>query len=138
MSFASRQQSIDDFQTDPQFRTMIASLKAGGVGLDLTSGNKCILVEPWWNDAIQQQAFCRLFRIGQVRNVEIVKLVATETIDDYMMELQKMKLEQIQAAIGVATLPVTGVTAMLMTHFGTVQMGEGGGYTITPRTSSES
>ncbi|OKL57866.1 hypothetical protein UA08_06536 [Talaromyces atroroseus] len=134
MDFASRQQSIDDFQSKPEFQIMIASLKAGGVGLDLTSGNKCILVEPWWNDAIQQQAFCRLFRIGQVRNVEIVKLVATDTIDEYMMELQQMKLEQIEHAIGDATLPLTGVAGMLMKHFGTPEMNEDGGYTLHART----
>lgn len=55
MSFKAREESISDFKNDDNIRVMIASLKAGGIGLDLTMANKCILVEPWWNEAIQQQ-----------------------------------------------------------------------------------
>lgn len=105
MDFASRTQSLQEFQTDPDIKIMIASLKAGGVGLDITAANKCILIDPWWNDAIQQQAFCRLFRIGQQRNVEIVKLAVQESIDDYMLRLQIKKLNEIEGAIGPARLP---------------------------------
>lgn len=112
---------------------MIASLKTGGIGLDLTSGNKCILVEPWWNDAIQQQAFCRLFRIGQHRNVEIVKLVTQDTIDDYMVGLQKLKLQEIEEAIEDATLPLSGVYGVLMNELADVQMAEDGGYVLNRR-----
>lgn len=133
MDFRNRQHSINDFQTKPEVKIIIASLKAGGIGLDLTSGNKCILVEPWWNDAIQQQAFCRLFRIGQTRDVEIVKLFAKGTIDNYMMELQICKLNQIEGAIGDATLPLSAVQTELMQFFGEVEMTEEGGFIIHPR-----
>lgn len=113
MDFASRTQSLQEFQTDPDIKIMIASLKAGGVGLDITAANKCILIDPWWNDAIQQQAFCRLFRIGQQRNVEIVKLVVQESIDDYMLRLQIEKLKEIEGAIGPARLPSVSETDLL-------------------------
>jgi SNF2 family DNA or RNA helicase len=121
MSFPNRTQSLADFQTLPEIKILIASLKVGGTGLDITAANKCILVEPWWNDAVQQQAFCRLFRIGQERDVEIVKLVANNTIDDYMMDLQKWKLKEIEGAIGDATLPSAGIEGQLIRHFGTLE-----------------
>jgi SNF2 family DNA or RNA helicase len=98
------QESIMDFQDNPTIQVMIALLKAGGIRLDLTMVNKCILVEPWWNDAIQQLAFCRLFRIGQTRSVEIIKLVVKDTIDDYMLELQGKKNKEIDSTIGMEAL----------------------------------
>ena len=55
MTFANRQRHIDDFKNRAEIQIMIASLRAGGTGLDLTMANKCILVEPWWNEAIGQQ-----------------------------------------------------------------------------------
>lgn len=133
MKFACRTQSLADFQTIPEIKILIASLKAGGTGLDITAANKCILVEPWWNDAVQQQAFCRLFRIGQERDVEIVKLVAKDTIDDYMMNLQKMKLKDIEGAIGDATLPSAGEEGHLLELFGEIEHLPGGGFFIHPK-----
>jgi SNF2 family DNA or RNA helicase len=117
MSFANRQESILDFQDDPNIQVMIASLKAGGMGLDLTMANKCILVEPWWNDAVQQQAFCRLFRIGQTKSVEIIKLVVKDTIDDYMLELQTRKNKEIDGAIGTEALSSRNTIAELLKLF---------------------
>ncbi|EED22946.1 chromodomain-helicase-DNA-binding protein, putative [Talaromyces stipitatus ATCC 10500] len=105
----------------PISKIMIAALKAGGTGLDITAANKCILVEPWWNYAVQQLAFCLLFRIGQTRAVEIVKLVASNAVDDHMMELQKLKLRNFEGAIGDTTLNLNGVEGQLMGHFGTVE-----------------
>lgn len=127
MSFPNRQGSISDFGNNAEIKVMIASLKAGGVGIDLTMANKCILVEPWWNDATQQQAFCRLFRIGQERNVEIVKIVVQGTIDDYMMQLQEEKNKNIEEAIGDKALTGRSTTLELMTMFGEVaEVPEGG------------
>lgn len=131
-----RTQSLKDFQTRPEIKILIASLKSGGTGLDITAANKCILVEPWWNDAIQQQAFCRLFRIGQERDVEVVKLVAQNTIDDYMMDLQKMKLKEIEGAIGDASLPLTGIEGQLVRHFGIPEQ-SADGITIRPHSTTD-
>lgn len=112
---------------------MIASLKIGGIGIDLTMANKCILVEPWWNDAVQQQAFCRLFRIGQERKVEIVKIVVEDTIDVYMMDLQQEKIKNIEEAIGDEVLAGRNTTEELMKIFGEVEHVEGGRIVIHPR-----
>lgn len=61
MKFTVRQQNIVDFNNEPAIPVMIASLKTGGTGLNLTAANKCILVEPWWNEAVGQQVsiLCR-------------------------------------------------------------------------------
>ncbi|KAL2003529.1 hypothetical protein VTN02DRAFT_3514 [Thermoascus thermophilus] len=100
MTFAARDVSIQEFRNMEELRVMIASLKAGGIGLDLTMANKCILVDPWWNEAVQQQAFCRLFRIGQVKNVEVVKLVVKDTIEDNILNMQVRKTAEIDKTIG--------------------------------------
>jgi SNF2 family DNA or RNA helicase len=133
MSFPSRQGSISDFGNNAETKVMIASLKAGGIGIDLTMANKCILVEPWWNDAVQQQAFCRLFRIGQERNVEIVKIVIEDTIDVYMMQLQEKKNKNIEEAIGDQALTGRNTALELMEMFGEVEEHEGGGIVIHRR-----
>lgn len=133
MSFPSRQASISDFGNNAEIKVMIASLKAGGVGIDLTMANKCILVEPWWNDAVQQQAFCRLFRIGQERNVEIVKIVVKGTIDDYMTQLQEEKNKNIEEAIGDKALTGRSTTLELMAMFGEVEEVPEGGLVIRRR-----
>ena len=133
MSLPNRQSSISDFGNNIEAKVMIASLKAGGIGIDLTMANKCILVEPWWNDATQQQAFCRLFRIGQERNVEIVKLVIKDTIDVYMMNLQEKKSKNIDAAINEKAMTGRNTALELMKLFGEVEHHEGGGIFIRPR-----
>lgn len=61
MSIASREKSMADFRESEDLRVMIASLKAGGIGLDLTMANKCILIDPWWNEAVQQQVRKRAY-----------------------------------------------------------------------------
>ncbi|EHA27824.1 hypothetical protein ASPNIDRAFT_119225, partial [Aspergillus niger ATCC 1015] len=92
LSLAVRENNMTLFSDkDSEKRIMIASLKAGGTGLDLSAANKCILVDLWWNEAIQEQAFCRLFRIGQESEVEFVKLIIENSIDDYLLNLQTHK-----------------------------------------------
>jgi len=107
MRFASREKSMEDFKNKEDISVMIASLKVGGTGLNLTMANKCILVEPWWNEAIAQQAFCRLFRIGQRREVEIIKLVADKTIDIQLLKTQMKKCDEIEQTVGSQALDET-------------------------------
>ncbi|KAJ6184963.1 hypothetical protein N7519_006264 [Penicillium mononematosum] len=91
----SRDERIEQFSKEKDIKVMISSLRTGGVGLNLTMANKCILVDPWWNEAIQDQAYCRLYRIGQPRPVEYVQLVAKVSIDLWMMSLQDEKTRNI-------------------------------------------
>ena len=69
----------------------LISLKAGGVGLNLTAADTVILYDPWWNPAVEQQAIDRAYRIGQGKPVFVYKLVATGTVEEKMLELQARK-----------------------------------------------
>ncbi|GAD98173.1 SNF2 family helicase [Paecilomyces variotii No. 5] len=132
MSIPSREKAMMDFRESADLRIMIASLKAGGVGLDLTMANKCILIDPWWNEAVQQQAYCRLFRIGQERNVEVVKLVVKGSIDEYMIDLQNRKSVEIDKTIGDAALSDRATVAELLKMFGRVEEDEDGVLRVIP------
>jgi superfamily II DNA or RNA helicase len=70
---------------------MLVSLRAGGVGLNLTAADTVILYDPWWNPAVEQQAIDRAYRIGQDKPVFVYKLVASGTVEDKMLELQARK-----------------------------------------------
>jgi SNF2 family DNA or RNA helicase len=69
----------------------LISLKAGGVGLNLTAADTVILYDPWWNPAVEQQAIDRAYRIGQDKPVFVYKLIASGTVEDKMLELQARK-----------------------------------------------
>ena len=85
-----RQQLVNSFNSDdtPIF---LISLKAGGTGLNLTSAEVVIHFDPWWNVSSQNQATDRAYRIGQHNNVQVVKLIAKDTIEEKIMQLQSLK-----------------------------------------------
>ena len=77
----------------------LVSLKAGGTGLNLTGADLVIHYDPWWNLAVQNQATDRAHRIGQTRRVTVVRLIAAETIEEKIIELQEAKRELADAII---------------------------------------
>ncbi|KAL3457205.1 SNF2 family N-terminal domain-containing protein [Aspergillus heterothallicus] len=97
---AARHKFLDEFKAKEDITILIVSLRAGGIGLDMTAAHKCILVDLWWNEAIQNQAFCRLLRKGQTQTVECVKMVVEDSIDDYMLKIQARKTEEIASSMG--------------------------------------
>lgn len=83
---------IDRFQQDPQGpKIMILSLKAGGVGLNLTRANHVFHFDRWWNPAVENQATDRAFRIGQTRNVQVHKFVCSGTLEEKIHEMIESK-----------------------------------------------
>jgi SNF2 family DNA or RNA helicase len=94
-----REAMVDRFQNDPQApRLFILSLKAGGVGLNLTRANHVFHFDRWWNPAVENQATDRVFRIGQTRNVQVHKFVCTGTLEeriDAMITGKKALAEQV-------------------------------------------
>ncbi|KAJ7154612.1 SNF2 family N-terminal domain-containing protein [Mycena filopes] len=99
MSVKERKQALVDIETDPRKTVILVSLKAGGVGLNLTACNHVILVEMWWNPALEDQAFDRTHRVGQTRNVHIYKLKIADTVEDRILELQERKRELTKVAL---------------------------------------
>jgi superfamily II DNA or RNA helicase len=94
-----RQAHVDRFQTDPECRLFLISLKAGGVGLNLTAAEYVFLLDPWWNPAVEAQAIDRAHRIGQTRQVFGYRLIAKDTVEERVLELQQRKRTLADAVI---------------------------------------
>lgn len=93
---------VESFQTDAGPPVMLISLKAGGTGLNLTAADHVFLCDPWWNPAVEDQAADRAHRIGQERPVMIYRLVASDTVEERILELQQRKRAIGDAALGDA------------------------------------
>ena len=89
----------------------LISLKAGGVGLNLTEADYCILLDPWWNPATEAQAIDRIHRIGQTKNVMVYRLVAKDTIEEKVMALKATKAKLFSSVMDSGTAQATALTA---------------------------
>lgn len=94
-----RAEEVDRFQTDPDCKLFLISLKAGGTGLNLTAADYVFLLDPWWNPAVEAQAIGRSHRIGQERNVFAYRMVCGGTIEERVLELQQKKRELASAIL---------------------------------------
>ncbi len=86
-----REKAIRSFQGDDNVRVFLISLKAGGVGLNLTAADYVYIVDPWWNPAVEQQAIDRTHRIGQTKNIFAYRMICKDTIEDKILQLQDRK-----------------------------------------------
>ncbi|KAK3028003.1 LOW QUALITY PROTEIN: hypothetical protein RJ639_039093, partial [Escallonia herrerae] len=102
MNAKQRAQVIDEFGVPaPDGPTiMLASLKASSTGINLTAASNVYLMEPWWNPAVEQQAMDRVHRIGQKEDVKIVRMIARNSIDERILELQERKKKLAREALG--------------------------------------
>lgn len=96
----NRQARVERFQNDADCRLFLVSLKAGGLGLNLTAAEYVFLLDPWWNPAVEAQAVDRAHRIGQTRQVFAYRLIARDTVEEKVLELQKTKRDLAAAIIG--------------------------------------
>jgi superfamily II DNA or RNA helicase len=94
-----RQARVEQFQNDPATKLFLISLKAGGLGLNLHAAEYVYLLDPWWNPAVEAQAIDRAHRIGQTRQVFAYRLIARDTVEDKVVELQQSKRELADAII---------------------------------------
>jgi SNF2 family DNA or RNA helicase len=95
-----RQSHVERFQNDPECRLFLISLKAGGLGLNLTAAEYVFLLDPWWNPAVEAQAVDRAHRIGQTRQVFAYRLIARDTVEEKVLELQQTKRNLADAILG--------------------------------------
>lgn len=86
-----RQKQVDQFQNDPSIKIFLISLKAGGVGLNLTAADYVFIYDPWWNPAVEAQAIDRTHRIGQTKKIFSYRLITKDTIEEKVQLLQKSK-----------------------------------------------
>ena len=82
---------VDEFNSNPDKKLFLISLKAGGTGLNLTGADVVIHYDPWWNLSTENQATDRTYRIGQKKNVQVYKLITKNSIEEKIYELQKRK-----------------------------------------------
>ncbi len=105
-----RKMDTDEFNKNEDIKVYLISLKAGGTGLNLVGADTVIHLDPWWNVSAENQATDRAHRIGQTRNVEVIKLVASESIEERVIELQNIKRKVISDIISDNDKSITGFT----------------------------
>jgi SNF2 family DNA or RNA helicase len=90
-SIKQREKSVNNFQENEKLRVFLISLKAGGMGLNLTAADYVFIVDPWWNPAVEEQAIDRCYRIGQDKNVFAYRMICKDTIEEKIIQLQAKK-----------------------------------------------
>jgi non-specific serine/threonine protein kinase len=106
----NRSEIIDKFQCDKSCRVIIISLKAGGSGITLTAADTIIYYDPWWNPAVEDQASDRAHRIGQTKNIHIIKLICKNTIEEQIIELSNKKRRSAEGILSNKTMSSTSLT----------------------------
>ena len=94
---------VEEFNSNPEIKVFLISLKAGGTGLNLTGADMVIHYDPWWNASAENQATDRAYRIGQKNNVQVYKLITNNSIEEKIYELQKKKTELIDNMLDTKT-----------------------------------
>lgn len=95
----SRKDHVDRFQNDPDCPVFLISLKAGGLGLNLTAAEYVFLLDPWWNPAVEAQAIDRAHRVGQTRRVFAYRLICEDTVEEKIADLQRQKKDLADAIL---------------------------------------
>lgn len=107
----NRKERIEHFQTDANCGVFLISLKAGGLGLNLTAADYVFLLDPWWNPAVEMQAIDRAHRIGQTRQVFAYRLICRNTVEEKIADLQVKKKELADAILQADNNLISDLTA---------------------------
>jgi len=89
---ADRKKQVEFFQNNKEIKVFLISLKAGGVGLNLTAADYVYIVDPWWNPAVEQQAIDRAHRIGQTHKIFAYRMICKDSVEEKIVKLQERKL----------------------------------------------
>ncbi len=92
-SSMDRKEQVEKFNKEPKLKIFLISIKAGGLGLNLTEADYVFILDPWWNPAVEQQAIDRAHRIGQKKKVFTYKFITRNTVEEKILQLQKHKLK---------------------------------------------
>lgn len=107
----NRGERVKRFQEDAACPLFLISLKAGGHGLNLTAADYVFILDPWWNPAVEAQAVDRAHRLGQLRRVFAYRLIARDTVEDKILELQKTKKDLADAIVSANNSLIKSLTA---------------------------
>lgn len=86
-----RVEALDRLANNPEVTVLLCSLKCGALGLNLTCASRVVLIDPWWNPMISEQAIDRVHRIGQARDVDVYDITAEATVEERIVTLQEQK-----------------------------------------------
>jgi len=103
VSAEERAERVRQFQTEPEPKIFLLSLKAGGVGLNLTAAEGVFLLDPWWNEAVESQAIARAHRLGQQKAVIVKRYLTPNTIEEKMLRLKEKKQKVAELLLGGET-----------------------------------
>ena len=95
----NRGEVVERFQNDDDCNLFLISLKAGGLGLNLTAAGYVFLLDPWWNPAVEAQAIDRTHRIGQTQPVFAYRMIARDTVEEKLLDMQRAKRELAEAIL---------------------------------------
>ncbi len=108
---ANRQEKVDEFQNNQAIKFFLISLKAGGVGLNLTAADYVLHIDPWWNPAVEMQATDRTHRIGQTKPVFVYKFIVRDSVEEKILQLQEKKRDLVKQLISTETAFFKTLTA---------------------------
>jgi SNF2 family DNA or RNA helicase len=111
-----RAKAVDEFQQSDSLPLFLISLKAGGVGLNLSAADTVIHFDPWWNPAVEAQATDRAHRMGQTRVVTSYKMIARGTVEEKILSLQQKKREMIQSTVESEEPVMSGLSTAEITE----------------------
>ncbi|EFJ19536.1 hypothetical protein SELMODRAFT_110695 [Selaginella moellendorffii] len=102
MSASKREENMEAFKSTRSGSptVFLLSLKAAGVGLNLVTASNVFMMDPWWNPAVEEQAMDRVHRLGQTRDVHVFRLIATDSIEERLLQVQEKKRAYAQIALG--------------------------------------
>ncbi len=106
----NRAERVEHFQNDPSVGVFLISLKAGGLGLNLTAAEYVYLLDPWWNPAVEAQAIDRSHRIGQTQHVFAYRLICRDTVEEKILELQQRKRDLADAILNADNRVISNLT----------------------------
>jgi DNA repair protein RAD5 len=99
MNIQKRKQQIDAFKEKEEITILLMSLKAGGLGLNLIEANNVFLLDPWWNPAAEEQAIDRVHRVGQTKDVHVIRFTIQNSVEDRILALQEKKRKLAEGAL---------------------------------------
>ncbi|KAL8484399.1 hypothetical protein ACS0TY_026896 [Phlomoides rotata] len=99
LNLQQRERVIKQFSEDDNIKVLLMSLKAGGVGINLTAASSAFVMDPWWNPAVEEQAVMRIHRIGQTKKVTIKRFIVKDTVEERMEAVQARKQRMISGAL---------------------------------------
>ena len=100
-----RKNAVEKFSEDPECKVFLMSIKAGGVGLNLTTASYVLILDPWWNPFVERQAVARAHRMGQQNKVTVIRFIAKDSIEEKILKLQVEKLHMAEQFVDVGDIP---------------------------------